>query len=230
MAYGSIGAEQVGFLEAPRLPGVRARLEMMGGEFCGNASMSLAALLAHEDGLADGAAAEIPLEVSGAEDVINCRIVRRGDSFLGTVKMPLPKRIGAVGTHPAVFFDGIVHAILPENAMTPAEAEAFAREQCALLGANAMGVLLVNTAMSAFRPLVYVRETNSCVWEHGCGSGSAAIGAYAAVQRGSDVSLDLAQPGGVIRVHAACSAGCIQKIEITGTVRIAATGTAWVEL
>ena len=34
--------EQVGFLEPAAAPGAELRLQMMGGEFCGNASMSAA--------------------------------------------------------------------------------------------------------------------------------------------------------------------------------------------
>ena len=90
MAYGSVFAEQVGFLEEPCLPGARARLQMMGGEFCGNASMSLAAWLAHCDGLADGADRDYPLEVSGADGLVNCRILRRGSAYDGTVAVPVP--------------------------------------------------------------------------------------------------------------------------------------------
>ncbi len=54
--YGSIAAqimqstclcaEQVGFIEPPQQEGALARLHMMGGEFCGNASRSFAAWLA----------------------------------------------------------------------------------------------------------------------------------------------------------------------------------------
>ena len=46
MNYDSVFAEQVGFIEAPLFyPDSWARIQMMGGEFCGNATLSLAALL-----------------------------------------------------------------------------------------------------------------------------------------------------------------------------------------
>jgi len=232
MAYGSVGAEQVGFMEETSLPGARARLQMMGGEFCGNATISLAALLAHEDGLADGASAIYPLEISGAEGIVRCGIRRCGSSYLGTVRMPLPERIremdfGENHIYPLVEFPGIAHAIVPEDAMTPAEAEACIASWCDMCGADAFGILLVNSGMSAIRPLVYVKETRSSVWEHGCGSGSAAIGAYAALQ--GHGRLDLSQPGGVIQVHARIENEHLSSIEITGRVRIAAIGTAWID-
>ena len=46
LAYDGVGGEQAGFLETPTMPGADARLQMMGGEFCGNAAMSLGAYLA----------------------------------------------------------------------------------------------------------------------------------------------------------------------------------------
>ncbi|MBQ8505916.1 MAG: diaminopimelate epimerase [Clostridia bacterium] len=228
MAYNSVYAEQVGFLEEPSLAGARSRLQMMGGEFCGNASMSMAAYLAWQDGLADGCTADIPLEVSGAEGVVNCRIERSGNTYLGTVNMPLPKSFGTFEGRPIVFFDGIAHIIVLDGQMTRAEAEAKIAGWCDLLQMEALGILLVNHNLSAFLPLVYVKETGSAVWERGCGSGTAAIGAYTALQGRGDLSLS--QPGGTIRVQAQCDAGHIRRICITGRVQLAATGTAWIDL
>ena len=56
--------EQVAYLEAPVESGSRARIRLMGGEFCGNATMAAACYLAARDGLTD---AEFPMDVSGAE-------------------------------------------------------------------------------------------------------------------------------------------------------------------
>ena len=76
-------AEQVGFAEG--LAAGEPRLQMMGGEFCGNATMSLAALLAFQENLPDDGEAVYPLEVSGADGIVNCRIRRSGDVCRGTV-------------------------------------------------------------------------------------------------------------------------------------------------
>ena len=231
MARGCDFAEQVGFLEAAALPGARVRLQMMGGEFCGNASMSTAALLALKDGLADGAEAVCPLEVSGAEGLVNCRIRREGESFLGTVEMPLPEEISEAelfsGTpFPLVRFPGIVHAILPEDALSPEEAQTRIPALCAALNADAMGILLTDREFTRMRPLVYVRATNSAVWEHGCGSGTAALGAYAAARSGRDAALAVSQSGGTICVRAVWRQGAVRKIEISGRVTLEETGEA----
>lgn len=230
MAYGSVGAEQVGFLEEPLLPGSHARLCMAGGEFCGNATMSLGALLAHREALEDGGVRDYRLEISGAEGQLSCRIERRGSAFLGTVNMPLPRKIGTVGGYPAVFFDGIVHAIVPRDAMADSGAEVFARARCAELGADAFGVMLVDSRMHSMRPFVYVREGGSGIWERGCGSGTAAVGAFAAAQRGGRIALELAQPGGTMCAEAEYANGGLRALSISGEVRLSAVGQAWVEL
>ena len=121
LAYDGVGGEQAGFLEAAALPGARARLQMMGGEFCGNASMSMGAYFAWQDGLDDGAQADYCLEVSGAEKMVHCHIERRDNVYRGTVQMPLPEGFGDVeletdaGTQALsiVHLPGISHVIAP---------------------------------------------------------------------------------------------------------------------
>lgn len=66
LAVDGVGGEQAGFLEPPSLPGARMRLQMMGGEFCGNASMSTRRAPRLAGRPADGAEADFALEVSGA--------------------------------------------------------------------------------------------------------------------------------------------------------------------
>ena len=231
MARGGAFAEQVAFLEGAALPGARIRLQMMGGEFCGNASMSLAALLALGDGLADGVEATYPLEVSGAEGLVNCRVRREGASFRGTVEMPLPEEILEAelfsGTAlPLVRFPGIAHAIVPEAMLEPEAAQARIPALCEELNADAMGLLLTDANFTRMRPLVYVRATNSAVWEHGCGSGTAALGAYAAARSGRDAALAVSQSGGTICVRAVWRQGAVRKIEISGRVTLEETGEA----
>ena len=93
IAYGSVYAEQAGYIEEPENPAAAKRLQMMAGEFCGNASLSLAAVLAEEKGLAVGEETEIILEVSGADSLVNCHMKKEEKGFTGRVAMPLPKAI-----------------------------------------------------------------------------------------------------------------------------------------
>ena len=234
MAYGSVGAEQVGFLEPASLPGARARLQMMGGEFCGNAAMSLATFFAYQDDLPEGAETVYPLEISGAGARVDCRIVRGASACTGSVNMPLPERIEKCELEPffrlpVVFFPGIAHVIVHEDMLSAEQAEKKIRSWCRAAGAEAFGILRTSAANDRISPLVYVRETDSAVWEHGCGSGTAALGAYCAMRAGQDQALEVSQPGGTIRVRAAYEAGRVSSIEISGEVKLVAAGSAWID-
>lgn len=219
--------EQVGFIEPATLPGAALRLQMMGGEFCGNASMSAAAYAADRDGLT---APEVPLEVSGHEGILTCRLDRREGGLWGTVNMPLPVEITTAElpsgiSVPAVVFDGIVHCIAPAGTLSREAAEAAIRPVCAALDADACGIMLYDGAAGSITPLVYVRSTDTAVWESGCGSGSAAVGSYLASQAGESASVDLRQPGGTITVSAAWENGRVPDLTITGRVALAERGS-----
>ena len=64
MKYESVHAEQTGFVEKPRNEKAVARLQMAGGEFCGNAAMALAALIARDKKLMRNGTHPLLLEVS----------------------------------------------------------------------------------------------------------------------------------------------------------------------
>lgn len=228
-------AEQVGFLEKPQGSGARVRLQMMGGEFCGNATMSVAAWLAQQDGVAQQR--RYLLEVSGAEQAIDCSVIPVSEGrFKGEAPMPLPEAVleaelvPGIKT-PLVRFPGILHAILPEGSMNDAQAEELISSACAALGAEAMGLIFVNEGFDRIRPLVYVRETQSCVWESGCGSGTAALGAWRAATQQKDVDLQVMQacPENSIGVSAGYKNGRVCSLRIRGNVRLMESGRAWVE-
>ena len=191
IAYGSVYAEQAGYIEEPENPAAEKRLQMMAGEFCGNASLSLAAVLAEEKGLSVGEETEIILEVSGADSLVNCRMKKEEIGYSGRVVMPLPQAIAYRTFHlegetyelAEVVFEGISHVIVPvslwgENATEKAElaAKVWAAEMPA-----AFGILLFEEEKGELRPLVSVQGV-TLIWERGCGSGTSAIGCYLAAK------------------------------------------------
>lgn len=231
LAYDGVGGEQAGFLEKPAHSAARARLQMMGGEFCGNAAMSLGAYLAWQDGLADGASEEYLLEVSGAEGLVSCRVERRGDAFAGTVRMPLPTGIGRaklpcdageIGLA-RVDLPGITHLVAPMDGLSREEIQRRIRQWNGEIRADALGVLRWDEAAGRMEPIVYVPETDSAVWERGCGSGSAAYGAAMAWKTGREVEIPVRQPGGTITVRAG-----EKGVSIRGKVKIVMRGEAYV--
>ena len=71
-------------------------------------------------------------------------------------------------------------------------------------------------------------STDSAVWERGCGSGTAALGCWLAHRESRPYRAPIRQPGGEIDVSVSVQNGRISGVEITGTVRITALGTAFV--
>lgn len=236
MAYDSVHAEQVGFVEGADPPAL-ARLQMMGGEFCGNATMSLASLLVSRKNLPVGAVEEVALESSGADGVVRCRVEVLRDGFRGTVNIPPPERVeqrelsfdGVAYPVACVYFTGITHIVLNRD-LIPRDARAFAQGALAdwreRLPGDACGLILMERQPLRIQPLVYVHSTGSAVWERSCGSGTAAVGAVLALERGETVTADIAQPGGIVSVTSRLEQGTVVENAISGEVRIVAFGTA----
>jgi diaminopimelate epimerase len=243
-----LSAEQVGFVGPARDPAAaKASLRMMGGEFCANAAMSLAAFLVWRDGESarDGEFA-VPLEISGANGVTECLVRRAAEKFTGTVPMSPPKSISRISLPIAgkerlfvsVALPGITHIIVPieifiSGYQAREYAEIAAREWRRLIDDAAFGVLLYDRenkrgVQDSITPLVHVKASDTTVWEQACGSGSAAIGAYAASLSGKNAVTPVRQPGGVITADARYENGAVTKISITGGVRIVARGTAYI--
>ena len=224
-------AEQVAFLEDPIRKGSRIGMCMMGGEFCGNATLSAAALMAQKDGLKPEEETDFKLDVSGANHALNCHIKAgkpnkgfsrsgrmRTDVFTGTLEMPLPETFISYQGLPAVCFRGIIHIIIPVGIMKKKSIEASIRSAAHALRTPALGMLLWDEKHSYMTPCVYVRDTNSLTWERGCASGSAAIGAWCAYKAKTSISTEIHQPGGMIRADADYTDGKITKLAITGQV------------
>ncbi|MDR3121285.1 MAG: hypothetical protein LBU58_08140, partial [Clostridiales bacterium] len=136
MSDRSVGAEQVGFCLPGSPPGSLPRLQMMGGEFCGNAARCFAAWLAMEGGAelsgkaadktgADKTEVSVSIEVSGSDAPLTARVGRirgkpNGRSVSIAMPMPLPDGIvsgrdEALGDFNLVAFPGITHLILWER-------------------------------------------------------------------------------------------------------------------
>lgn len=212
-------AEQVGFLENPSGSAAEVRLQMMGGEFCGNASISAAALTASSKGIDNGS---ICLEVSGVDKPLDIGIAKKCDKvYRGTVNMPLPKKIESIcidsKDFPIVHFEGISH-IVADNTLEKSFAEANIRSICSELNVDALGIMFVDGGR--LEPFVYVASTDSAVWESSCASGTTAVTAFSAYKHKRSCSLSFTQPGGTLSVEAQYSAGAITSLLLTGSAEI----------
>ncbi len=216
-------AEQVGFLEAPSDPCCALRLQMMGGEFCGNATLSAAAVVMRQLGMDK---ADMLIEVSGAPEPVKVTgAVSAAGIFEGEVAMPLPESISECSfldgfdcyTLPLVRFPGICHAIVPDGALSRERAEALIGTWCRQINAAALGLMFLDREKSTLRPLVYVESTGSAVWEGSCASGTSAVASYLAEIDGERACVRLAQPRGTLSAAASCKGSQIRSLSLRGS-------------
>lgn len=205
--------EQVGFVRL----GAQPELRMAGGEFCGNASMSAAALQMMKSEVPCGEA-EVSLRVSGADEAVRVRLRRVSEAdFAAGVCMPPARSIsetafafgGKQALLPLVRMRGISHIVIdcgtPFFALLqdPKAAQEAVRTWCGLLRADGLGLMFLerDAQVTRLTPLVYVPVSNTLFWENACASGSSAVGMTLAQKRNAPVCLELCQPGGTLRVE-----------------------------
>ena len=213
--------EQVGFVRVGEdvASGALPELRMAGGEFCGNATMSAAALHALRVAKAgsDGEPLAVLMRVSGAAEPVEVQLVPEGaGGFRARVCMPQALDIerrelafeGQSARVPLVRMEGISHVVVEaesglfELLGNHEHAEEAVRTWCKELGTDGLGLMFLERAEGACRltPLVYVPGSNTTFWEHSCASGSAATGMYLAEQQPGPVEVALQEPGGCLRV------------------------------
>ena len=242
--------EQVGFFRAgSRNPSCGAELFMAGGEFCGNASMSAAALAlirARERGntpsagreQADGGT-ELRLLVSGVSSPVEVRLKQSGSDrncFFAGVLMPPAVSIsmrglrygGKSGSLPVVEMEGISHIVIEPSSPFfdlkehPAEAETAVRSFCGELGADGLGLMFLEEEGDALSltPLVYIPGSGTVFWENSCASGSSACGMYLSAAEGRCGDRSFREPGGTLRVTSDPQRG---ETWLYGTARLVGT-------
>ena len=221
-------AEQVGFLDVTN--GGTFRLNMAGGEFCGNATMSAAVLLC----MKGQAESPVPLKVSGAKGIMKALVRKCEDGlkknskssangpegkkavkctgseclYTASVKMPSPVEIRDVSVSlggkktllPALIFDGIMHIILNGTGMARNQAELNIRLWSGELNVPCLGLMFYDEAKNRLKPLVYVKEPETLVWENSCGSGSVAEAAWLYHNGIVKDSYEFCEPGGKLTV------------------------------
>lgn len=214
------GVEQVGFVRPCHGP-AWGRLEMMGGEFCGNAVRSFGLYLAKQRGL-EGAA-EVPVEISGCPHGLTVQ----ADPAASTARaeMPLPIEVLSIGLegqdYPAIRFDGITHIILPDQAPQEARTHQAFETLSRRFDCDALGLLFWDTQRRFLTPVVSVRQTGTVVWESSCGSGCVALAAYLSQNcRNGAGTYVIEQPGGRISAQVIRQEGQIIQASIGGAVDI----------
>ena len=247
-----LGAEQVGFLDTSRaLP----HMEMMGGEFCVNATRCAAFIFALLGLLPKGGPPGIHegiITASGAADPVRVRVavspagMASLESAAGeaAIALPLPSTAVHGLVHMAapgealVRLPGITHVLLdaamhpvPENPCAPAAAK---RAEHGLDAEEAAGVIWHFPGpggATAILPVVHVAATGSTVVETACGSGSLAVALLLAHHGGCRFAIR--QPSGhtmriTLEPPRLQSGPLLAWID--GIVRLTADGNAYVNI
>ena len=238
MRYESVHAEQTGFVEQASSKEAAARLQMMGGEFCGNATMALAVLVARNRGLSVGQTCSLWLESPGTGELIACSVTHRGAYFVGEIEPPIPSSMDACEIEhkgmriPFYKIDlpGITHLLVTASLSAAVKSELVERiltEKEPYSRQDALGILFLDTTTMEMVPVVAVRSIGSLVWERGCGSGSAAAGYALSLLHQKSGDFSFKQPGGILRVRSLFEEGRVRQLRVQGEVRIVAEGVAY---
>lgn len=220
-----VGAEQVGYLTMS--PDKPIRVDMMGGEFCGNASRAAAAYALMLSGEKEG---EYAVSCSGCDHLLQAHVVQQEKRIYNAfIEMPMPLSVEAVlmdvGGMPSRFFrvalPGIVHFVHFVDDIALADKQLFwqaVREYVEGEPLEAYGLMLFSPKQLQMVPAVYVTATDTLYWENSCGSGSAAVAAALACMGKRDVSCTIQQPGGTISIVAHLEEEQLRCINIGGPV------------
>ena len=217
-----LGIEQVAFLTEPRSGG-EIRLEMMGGEFCGNALRCAGFYQALRTG-AQGKSC-VFAEISGA-DGVQPVMAETAEGTASTV-MPLPRSVQPAGWADVqatrVTFAGITHFVIdcaqPDETLVQ-------RAIAAAPEASAVGAIFLDRAHGSIKPVVFVRETASCVAENSCASGSVAAAVVLTADFADGITeIGIGQPGGTLEVGVQRADGAATGLSIGGAVRLTQTLT-----
>lgn len=161
--------EQVGFWTRPKNKKAIARLEMAGGEFCGNAVRSLAYLVWEKNKLPN----EFFIESSGTDESVNVAV---GIDY-AEISLPL-KNFSLVEKEKGqlISIPGICHLITNKD-IGKKGAKRVLKEN-GLLNKKAAGVISVKRVGSDIfiKAIVWVRDTETLYEETACASGTLAVG------------------------------------------------------
>ncbi len=200
--------EQVGFVSYGDNADITLR--MSGGEFCGNATMSIAIYHAIKNNLDK---AHIKVCVLDTEDIINVAVEKmEDDTWRCRETIPYEPKITYIDIDdyrslPLVSLDGISHIIFGdagEKLQSIKTNLQFSgpdiKKWCESLSLPAIGFMFYDESESKLIPYVYVRESDTLFWENACASGTIAIGAYLAEKYQKNINQTIHEPGGTMNI------------------------------
>ena len=151
------------------------------------------------------------------------------DTAKGTAStvMPLPLSVQPAGWADVqatrVTFAGITHFVIdcaqPDETLVQ-------RAIAAAPEASAVGAIFLDRVCGSIKPVVFVRETASCVAENSCASGSVATAVVLTADFADGITeIGIGQPGGTLEVGVQRTDGAVTGLSIGGAVRLTQTLT-----
>ena len=216
-------AEQVGFIKDNHL-------QMMGGEFCGNASRSFASLLAFRD-KDFSEQKNYSITCSGESSVLDVDVREDGakNKFLAKIKMPKFRSLEEIKIDNyklgLVKFSGIDHFIfdVAENKEDNFEKVIDSvKNYLSDKDFSAFGIMFFDRENLSMKPYVYVKEVESGIFENSCASGTTALGYYLKKYKNLDRA-KIVQPNGWLEYIIEND-----EIYIDGSVEIVAEGKVYI--
>lgn len=222
--------EQVGFLKRLIIDDKTIfRLEMMGMEFCGNASRAFGCFLSYK-GLEENNT--FLISVSGINIPISVSVKCIKDKeYFSSIEIPVnknrnevleTKNIDNIEVN-IVTLDGITHVLIDEDLMKFDETKylEYAKyfiKQLNLRNLSAVGIIWYNKFK--IKPVVWVRDTDTYYYENACGSGSLALGLYYALNKNIK-NVDVIQKNNeIITIVVDCNNNHISNASIQGNTTI----------
>lgn len=211
--------EQVCYIAQPKNPLALARVEMLGGEFCGNATRAVIALVMagrNGSGIVEVSGVEKPLRFSVSKDVISLEMP------FEEVNMLTPITEGVL-----VRLQGITQLVASDDARrtcTPREllGKILRNKKYKLRNEPAVGVTYFDPTSKRASFAVWVNAVDTTFDETACGSGTAAIGAVAAHEAKKAQRIRVIQPSKewiTVSARYNARAKTSEKIRIKGNVR-----------
>lgn len=190
--------EQVSFYEYD-IKNKKATLELAGGEFCGNATRSLAYLLLR------GKKGQIDIKVSGIKKKLKAGITQKNTAF---AQMPIKsfKVIKKLRNNLfRVDLEGITQLICIQkkldNKNLKQKAFEILEKENLIYSVPAAGVMFITkkSGLINMEPVVWVRDIETLLYETACASGTAAVGIWKAAQnKAITTKVKILQPSGKI--------------------------------
>ncbi len=213
--------EQVGYIVSPILGG-HIRIEMMGGEFCGNATRSAALL-----GAKSSTGTEtVMTECSSISAPIPVLVDH--DNRTSFAQMPIPLSwnevsCGAFGKLGLVDFGGIAHVIAIDQIASEENFYKIADFLPNLEQYDALGVMFYSSKGNMV-PYVKVFSGDTLYLEGSCGSGTTATALWLSHLAGDvSKSYTIPQPSGTLTAAVTYEGGALQSITMGGDVTMSPT-------